>query len=192
MVLILSFGCTGTPNQPNIELRKQIQSMQAQIADLQRQHDADVATIRSLQQKIGTVPTLPQAELDKLFTVHGIEFGRLTGEANWDPNNPGDEGLKVYVVPIDDAGQPLKAAGSFVIEVFDLAKKSDNLVSKYKFEIDDAKKNWFGHALLYTYVFSCPWQHPPQHHDLTLRVTFHDELTQREFEAQKVISVRVR
>src|ERR1700733_9104224 len=108
VVLFLFAGCTGSPSQANIELRKQNQSLQSQIADLHRQHDADAATIRSLQQK-GALPTLPQGELDQLFTTHGLSLGRLTDAANLDENNPGVQGIKVYAVPTDDMGQPLKA-----------------------------------------------------------------------------------
>jgi hypothetical protein len=192
VVSILFVGCTAAPNQANIELRKQNQSLQSQIADLQRQHAADVATIASLQQQKGTPPTLPQGELDKLFTTHGLELGRLTDAANLDPNKPGIQGIKVYAVPTDEMGQPLKAAGAFVVDLFDLAKQNDNLVGHWQFSIADARQNWYGHLMLYTYVLSCPWKNPPAHSQLTLRVTFRDELTQREFVEQKVIYVRAR
>jgi hypothetical protein len=43
--------------------------------------------------------------------------------------------------------------------------------------------------MLYTYVLSCPWQSPPKHSDITLKVTFTDALTGRAFTAQKSIKV---
>jgi hypothetical protein len=189
---LLLFGCTGSPNKANIELRKENQSLQSQLTDLQRQRAADTATIHSLQQQKGTLPTLAQSELDELFTTHGLELGRLSDVANLDPNKPGVQGVKVYAVPTDEMGQPLKAAGSFVVELFDLAKQNDNLVGRWDFSIAQARQSWYGHLMLYTYVLSCPWKNPPTHSQLTLRVTFHDELTQREFVEQKVIYIRVR
>jgi hypothetical protein len=192
LIAQLTGGCASKPSQANIELRRQIQSLDAQVADLNRRHDADAATIRALQQQSGPVqPSLPQERLEKLFTVHGLSFGRLTGGADLDQNKPGDEGVKVYIVPTDDAGQPLKAAGSFVIELFDLNKPGDNLVGRWAFSTEQARQNWFGHALLYTYVLTCPWQNPPEHRDLTLKATFRDELTGREFSIQKVITVNL-
>src|SRR5207248_391538 len=119
--------------------------------DLDRRHAADAAQIRALENRNGAAAsTLPQDRLNHLFTVHGIQFGRLTGldEAGL---------LKVYVVPTDDAGQQLKAAGSFVVEAFDLASKEQTLVARREFSVDDARKLWFGQALLYEYVLPVPW-----------------------------------
>ncbi len=165
--------------------------MESRIAELNRIHDADAATVAALQERKGTVPTLPAGRLDKLFTAHGIMLGRLTGVADLNPATTGDEGIKVYVVPTDASGEPLKAAGSFVVEAFDLNKPSDNLVGRWSFSVDDARKSWYGRAMLYTYVLTCPWQRLPEHESLTLKVTFHDELTGRTFEAQKVIAVKL-
>src|SRR4051812_29784279 len=112
VVLFVLAGCTGKPNQANIELRKQVQSLNSQIADLQRIHDGDAATINALQSRQGaTQPALPQERVEKLFTVHGLSLGRLTGGADSDLDKPGDEGVKIYAVPTDETGDELKAAG---------------------------------------------------------------------------------
>ena len=105
-----------------------------------------------------TVPSLPHERLATLFTTHGLQFGRLTGPADLDPKQPGEDGLKVYVVPTDGHGQPLKAAGSFVVEAFDLAKGDNARIGRWEFPLDQAAKNWFGQAMLYTYVLPAPWQ----------------------------------
>src|SRR3954452_4154622 len=122
-MLLICTSCS-SPSTANIELRKEKQALQDQIAELNRVHQADQATIQGLQNQIGTLPTLPQNRLDQLFTVHGLELGRLTGGADLDPKKPGDEGIKVYATPTDDDGEPIKAAGTFVIEAFDLAAKT--------------------------------------------------------------------
>ncbi|MDB5323436.1 MAG: hypothetical protein JWN40_5067 [Phycisphaerales bacterium] len=191
MVLLLlgAAGC-GSPSSANIILRKQNQELREQIATLTRAREADAATIRALQQRVGTVPTLPQERLEKLFTVHGIKFTRLTGGADVDPSKPGDEGIKVYVSPIDDDGEPFKAAGSFVIEAFDLAAKPPE-VGKWTFDVDAARKNWHGALLSHQYVLTCPWEKPPQHDEVTIKVTFRDELTGRVFDAQTVVKVHL-
>jgi hypothetical protein len=97
----------------------------------------------------------------------------------------------VYAAPTDDSGQPLKAAGSFVVEAFDLAKGSDNVAGHWEFNVDLARQDWFGQAMLYTYVLTCPLQRSPEHAELTLKVTFRDELTGREFNVQKVVKVEL-
>ena len=191
-VVLFLFGC-GKPSAANIELRKRLDASETQVQELKRQHEADVATIRSLQQQSSgaVVPTFPPERLEKLFTTHGLSLGRLTSGADLDSTKPGDEALKVYVVPTDDMGQPLKAAGSFVVEAFDLAKGSDNVAGRWEFNVDQARQDWFGQAMLYTYVLACPLQRSPEHAELTLKVTFHDELTGREFNVQKVVNVEL-
>jgi hypothetical protein len=182
-------GC-GHPNLASIQLRKENQSLRDQITNLNRQHDADQATIRGLENKDGTVQILPTQRVDWLFTVHGLKLGRLTGGADLDASKPGDEGIKVYVVPTDDDGDSIKAAGTFVVDAFDLAKSGDNRVGHWEFDSQQTRKSWFGSGLMYTYVLTCPWENsPPEHSELTLKITFVDGLTQRQFEVQKVVKV---
>jgi hypothetical protein len=119
VVLALS-GC-GSPNVASIEVRKKNQDLREEVESLKRAREGDAATIKALQGKVGTVPTLPEDRLAKLFTVHGLKLGRLTGGADLDREKPGDEGLKVYATPTDDEGEAFKAAGSFTVEAFDLA-----------------------------------------------------------------------
>src|SRR5438105_3260874 len=108
-VLIFIAGCAA-PNSANIQLRKQNQSLRDQIAQLNRRHEADDATIKGLENGGTAVQVLPTGRTERLFTVHGLKLGRLTGGADLDPAKPGDDGIKIYIVPIDDDGDSLKAA----------------------------------------------------------------------------------
>lgn len=189
---LVAGGC-GSPNVASIRVRRENQELRNKIAELERREQGHLAQIRSLESNATTVPSLPSERLDTLFTTHGLRFGRLTGGADLDREAPGHEGLKVYVVPTDGHGQPLKAAGSFVVEAFDLAKGKDHRVGRWEFPLDQAEKNWFGQAMLYTYVLTAPWPdgRRPEHEDLTLRVTFTDALTGRTFTEQKVVKANL-
>ena len=189
VLLFFSLAC-GSPSGANITLRKQNQDLRDRIATLTTAREADAATIKGLQEKVGFLPTLPQARLEKLFTVHGIKLGRLTGGADLDRAKPGDEGLKIYAYPTDDDGESFKAAGSFVVEAFDLAANPAE-VGKWTFDTDAARKCWNGVALSHQYVLTCPWQKPVTHEELTVKVTFRDELTGREFHEQEVVKVKL-
>lgn len=179
-------GCAG-PNQANIELRKQNQELEEKIQAMETKAGADAATIRSLEGKVGTVPTLSKDRLDKLFTVHGIKLNRLTGGADWD-GKAGEDGLKVYATPLDQEGQTLKAAGSFVVEAFDLSA-NPQAIGKWEFDVKAAREAWNGAAFSYQYVLKCPWQKSPEHEELTVKVTFRDELTGRAVHEQIVVKV---
>ena len=189
-ILIIS-GCS-SPNAGAIKTRKENQELRNKIAELERREQAHLAQIRAMESKSTTVPSLPNQQLETLFTTPGLRFGRLTGGADLDPKQPGDDGLKIYVVPTDGQGQPIKAAGSFVVEAFDLAKGESARVGRWEYPLDQAPKNWFGQAMLYTYVLPAPWQQQrPEHGDLTIRVTFTDALTGRQFTEQKTIKANL-
>jgi hypothetical protein len=186
-------GC-GKPNRGNIILRKQAQGLEGQILRLNRQHDADQATIAGLTSRAGAaaIPTLPQDRLDRMFTVHGIKLARLSGGADLDPSRPGDEGIKLYVGLIDQTGDEFKASGSFVVEVFDLSAGNGGLrVGRWEFPVEQAQSNWHSFLMRYEYVLTLPWQDVvPRHPDLTVKVTFNDELTGRQFTIQQPVKIK--
>ena len=187
---LMAAGCfNNTPSQANIELRKQNQKLEDQISVFARQHAADEATIRGLQAQATTVPVLPENELDQLFTTCGLKFGSLTGGYHPDANKYGDTMVKVYVYPIDQDGDKLKAAGTFHIELFDLALNSNNRIGDWHFDLGQAKADWYDSFLLTSYVLDCPFQTRPIHATLMLRVQFTDQLTHRIFTVDKGINV---
>ncbi len=189
LLILTASGC-GSPNKVNIELRKRIAELESRSAELDRRHTADLATIDALQSRATTVPTLPNERVEALFTTHGLRFGKLTGGADLDPERPGDEGLKIFVVPIDDRGDALKAAGGFTVEAFDLSDAAEPLVGTWTFPAAEAATWWFGQGLLYEYVLTCPWQNRiPAADKLTIQVTFTDALTLRQFTEKRDVTI---
>lgn len=188
-LILLLCGC-GKPNPANITLRKENADLRSQIDQLKLQHDADAATIAALHSNNPAVDRLPDDRVAALFTTHGIRFNRLTGGADLDPARPGDDAVKVYLEPFDQDGQPLKAAGSVLIETFDLAAGETRL-GRCEFDVAAARAAWVSGGLLYEYVFACPFQTPPQHADITIKATFTDELTRRRFTAQKLVKINL-
>jgi hypothetical protein len=184
-------GCS-SPNPANIQLRKQNQALREQITMLNRRHDGDVATIDSLQRDHGSIPTLPQERLARLFTTDGLQLGHMTGGYRNENSTSPSDGFEVEVVPIDQQGDAIKAAGSFTIEAFDLDLPQHPLIGTWQFPLEAARQKFFDHLMLYTYVLECPWkQGLPRHPNLTIKVTFDDELTGRRFVAQRQIHVEL-
>jgi hypothetical protein len=187
-LLLCLAGCS-SPSRANIELRKQNQQLQVRLAEAEHQREADQRVIAGLREQRGVLPTLPPERLARLFTTQGLAFGRLTGGADINPKQPGDEGLALYLEPVDGSGQVLKAAGSFDIDAFDLAEPNDPLIGHWHFTLDQAKNAWNGLAFVYSYALICPWQRVPKHEDITVKATFFDELTQTPFHAQQVVHI---
>lgn len=191
MLFLAMLGC-GSPNPVNVQLRKENQKLHDEVGQLKRQHDGDVATIRAYDRARPTVPTLPQERIERLFTTHGLAFGRMSGGEDWDPKTPGDDGLKIAVVPTDETGDAIKAAGAFKVEAFDLGEPEKPLIGTWTFDAAESRTMFYDQLTLYTYILRCPWRTLPSHEDLTVKVTFDDELTGRQFEAQRQVKAKVR
>lgn len=187
------FSLFARPNPANNQLRRDKDALETQVADLKSRLAATERVVQGLRNASSTgttQPTLPAERLARLVTTHGLKFGRLTGGADTDRNAPGDEALRVYVVPTDQADEPIKAAGAFTIEAFDLDEPGAPLLGSWTVGVEEARQNWRGTLLDYTYAFSFPWQRPPTREQVTVKVRFADELTQTPFAIQKVVKVR--
>jgi hypothetical protein len=183
-------GC-GKPSAANIQLRKENQALRDKVAQLERLRQGDRATIAALEGRSTTRPAASWETIEGLFTVHGIKLGRLTGGDDSDPAHPGHEGVRVYLTPQDQHGDDLKAAGSIVVEIFDLAQTDRPLVGRWEFPAEEAAKHWYAAMLMYGYVVECPFDKPPAHPELTVKVSFTDALTGRTFTAQKVVTIEL-
>jgi len=186
--LILPAACTH-PSKANIELRKEKQALEARIQSLEEQRTADQARIRGLEEKVGTIPTLPESRLDEMFTAHGIRIGQLTGGYAMDVKSPWDQGIKVYLTPVDDSGEPIKATGEVTVEAFELGKNPPLRLGKWTFTPAQMKDSWRGFGLIHAFVLMCPWQVVPTARNITLDIRYQDELTGRVFSALQKVTV---
>lgn len=173
-------GC-GSPSRANIVLRKENQTLREENDKLTKQHQADADRIAAMERRNGSTPILSQATVDEVFTTHKVELGRLTGAADFDVNHPGEDGIKVYLMPEDETGEVIKSTGQVVIELFDLGEAGGKLLGHWTFSAEQAKPLWRSLGPLKAFVFECPWEKRPEHNRLTLHVNFQDALTGRTF-----------
>ena len=176
-------GCFPKPNKANITLRKEVQDLQAKVADLEARHAADQAQI----ERFAAAPTTQS--LGRLFVTSSLKFKRLTVGEDLDPNLPGDEGFKIGLTPVDEFGDEYKAAGSFKIELFDLADQNVRL-GEWIIPTEEARKMWLSSFVFDGYVLQFPWQTPPTRDKLLVKATFTDELNGRTFEARSDLTIR--
>lgn len=189
LAVLSSLG--GCPEAPSIDLRRENMRLQEEIKKKDNELAAQFATISELNKQLMTARAFKPDDLEKIFYPEKLQIDSLTGGENYD-SNPGDDGVTVYVRPIDKDGDVVKAAGDVRVELFDLARTTDNLIGRYDVPVDAARKLWYGKLGTYHYTVKCPWLHgPPQHDEITLRVTFRDYLTQRVITAQTVVKVKL-
>jgi hypothetical protein len=188
--LVALCGC-GQPSEANVQLRKDKQLLEGQLAEIQQQLQAANARIQGLESQRGTLPTLPQDRLDKLVTVHAIKLGRLTGGDPASRPNAPDEGLKIYLTPVDETAEAIKVTGTVEVEAFDLDLKNEHRIGHWTFDPNDLKSHWRSFGMLRAFVLECPWQKPPQHSKLAVKVTFRDALSGRVFDQIQEVTVRI-
>ena len=186
--LMLVSGCA-RPNPVTIALRKENQQLQDKLEKLQYREQADRAQIEAFQSRVGSLKTLPESRLDAMFTTHSIELGRLTGGARINPDATTDQALRIYLTPLDDNGDPTKATGKVTVDAFDLSLAHDNRIGHWVFEPLTMKNDWRSLGPLHAFVLICPLQTVPRHAEITIKVTFQDELTGRVFSAVKDVRI---
>lgn len=185
--LALLAGCR--PSSSNSKLRRENAQLRDEVAKLRLQEAGDEARIAALESSTTRPAYTSEQTLNRLYTAHGLSFGRLTGGYKLDDAQPADAGVAVYVVPTDQDAQPIKAAGTFLITVFDLSVPEKPLLAKREFNLEESKANWYGHAMLFNYVLKVPFQTPPKSDDLLVRTQFTDELTGRVITADKTVKI---
>ena len=187
-ILALAAGCSvSQQSAAQIDLqrcRRENRKLKAQIEQMQ-------STITEQRRQIKTLTRLGDKRLENLFHIVGIKFGRFTGGVDLD-GKAGDDGIRVYLRPIDRDGDVIKAAGEVKIQLFDLAASAGKrLLIAYAYDVKEAAKHWRAGGLTYHYRFDCRWKKPPAHDEITVRVEFTDYLTGKTFTAQKLCKVHL-
>jgi hypothetical protein len=131
------------------------------------------------------------ARIAALSTINAIEITTRSGlyDKNKDKKN---EMLIVYLRPIDDMGDVIKASGAVDIQLWDLgAKKSQEaLLKSWAIEPNELKKNWSGSLMTsyYKFQFDVNSVLTGNEKDLTFKAQFTDYLTGKVLKSQRVIN----
>jgi hypothetical protein len=190
LVLLVAFVGCANKDALLAEAQTQNSELRQQLRQSQQTTEAQQDTIDRQAEQIRNLSELGPARLDMLFKVQRIKLSRYSGGANLD-ENPGDDGVRVYIIPQDDAGRTVTAAGSIEVNVFDLAEKDAPLLMSYSFSPAQAKQHWHAGGLANHYNITCPWKDAlPSANEITIRVKFIDYLTGQSFTATKQCPIR--
>ena len=190
MLLVgLVAGCETTELET---LQADLRAANRNVEQLQRDNDDLTAALGERDQRINTLMALGDKRLEKLPHVARIELGRHSGGTDVDGAD-GDDAVKVYVIPFDQDGTAIKAAGEMTVQLYDLAAEPDaTFLGEYRWDVDALRKQWSSGFMSYHYSLECPWlSGPPAHDEVTVRVTFVDYLTGETFAAQAVGEVEL-
>lgn len=185
----LQTGCAPTSDSdPKREIAALKEKLDKQSGDLASRQ----AAIDELNKQLAVCRGISNDDLKRIFYPEKLVIASLSGGENYD-SQPGDDGVTVYLQPVDRKGDVLKVAGDIRIELYDLASPTgQNQIGVYNFPIDKAVDLWYGQLMTYHYSLRCPWQSgPPKHSEITIRATFVDFLTKRVMAAQSVVKVKL-
>ncbi|MEJ2702865.1 MAG: hypothetical protein P8Z79_10540 [Sedimentisphaerales bacterium] len=185
--LVLAAGCQDTNKcEPLLAHIDRLTQSQSKLQD-------DLTRVKSedeqLKQQVQVLSGLPKdVRLASLYQLQAVRIYRYT--TLLDENKDGKmDHLVVYLQPIDEQGDVVKAAGAVNVQLWDLNKPSGQaLLGQWNVGPEELKKRWVSFLVTdYRLTFKLPeeiahWERP-----LTVKVTFTDYLRGKVFNEQRVI-----
>ena len=178
VVSVVSVGCG--PDK-SIQLRRDLQETQEKASKLEHQLADEQATVRSLQDRVATARGLNPDELKQLAVPVRIQLASQSGGYT-EGDKPGHVGVVLYIQPIDQDGDVVKAIGSLRVTLLDLTEPtSPQVFATYDFDVPTMKTLWYGRLMTNHFTVRCPWPpgEAPTFNRITAVVEFTDLLTGR-------------
>jgi hypothetical protein len=182
-------GCESSPIRKN-PLAEQVDKLSQEKREQMRHIEHIESRNKDLQKQINTLHGLEDdVKLKDLYDLQRVKITKYTNL--FDKNKDGKkETLIVYLQPIDQDGDIIKAPGDVHVQLLDLDKDKDPaLLGKWHITPNKLRKFWLN-ALLktnYRMTFDVSEKVKTFEKPLTVTVTFTDYLTGKVFEEQKLI-----
>lgn len=186
-------GCVPPELQTQItQLEEGNRRLKIELDASNRQITEQADVIARQAKQIQTLVAIGPDRLEKLYYPTRIVLDELTGGADYD-GKPGDDGVTVYLRPIDQDGHVIKAAGDIHIQLLDLAMPDgQKTIGEYTLDVDHARQHWYGRFLTQHYTIKCEWRPgkgPPTHSEITVRAEFTEYLTGKKLTAMSAVHV---
>lgn len=131
----------------------------------------------------------PETRFENLYRLESVKLVKRSGF--YDKNKDGKkESLIVYIQPMDEQGDIVKATGAVDVELWDLNKKDgEAMLGKWRVEPNELKTLWFAGfmGLNYRLTFDVVDKIEGVKEPLTVKVIFTDYLTGKVFNKQAVV-----
>lgn len=182
------FGCADEALKPVSE--QKIVSLREQNRELSKELKQKKAKIAELERGISILSKVtPEERFGYLYDLKKVKIAKFTNL--YDENEDGRyDKLLVYIQPIDQQGDIIKAAGSIDVQLWDLNKTSEEaLIGEWHVSAEQLSKIWFGGVLKTNYRldFDITDKIEKFEEPLTVKITFTDYLRGKVFTEQKTI-----
>jgi ribosome-binding ATPase YchF (GTP1/OBG family) len=187
-LLICTAGCENANKKS--PLAEQIQQLKQEKTELTRQIERSENENEQLQKQILVLSDLPEeAKAENLYRLQRVKVTRYTNFYDKDKDGQ-KEKLIVYIQPLDEEGDIVKATGAVDVQLWDLNKEANQaLLGQWQVTPEQLKKLWFATLVTINYrlTFDVADKIGNIQEPLTVKVTFTDYLTGKVFKEQKVI-----
>jgi len=180
-------GCENTSRIPLLE--EEVSTLKQGKTQLTRQLEQSKSKNKQLKKQLQVLSGLPEDKLENLYRLQRIKISRYTNLYDKDKDAQYEK-LIVYIQPMDEDGDIVKATGAVDVQLWDLNKKADQaLLGQWHVTPDKLKKLWFATLITINYrlTFDVADKIENFEEPLTVKVTFTDYLSGKVFKEQKVI-----
>ena len=171
-------------------LTKKIDTLRQEKTELTYQIKQAKTENKQLRKQIQVLSGLkPEVKLENLYDLQKVKIHRYTNLYDKDKDGR-NETLIVYIQPIDEEGDIVKATGAVDVQLWDLNKKEgEALLGQWHVKPSELKKLWFATIITINYrlTFEIADKVESFEEPLTVKVTFTDYLAGKVFTEQKVI-----
>lgn len=194
--LLTAGGCISfdtVPAEKFQNTQRALQREQEKNARLEDEIARQQRTIENLQERIGQMRGQDGNFEQDLVYPDKIVLAGMSGGYDRD-DKPGDDGIVLYIQPVDGDGDVVKVAGELGVTLLDLHEPTAPVViASYEFDVPTTRSLWYGKLMTSHWTVRCPWPPtgPPAHDAITVQVTFDDLLTGQRLKLQEVIEVNL-
>jgi cell division protein FtsB len=190
-LLVFAAGCENL-SKSKITLAEQIDKLNEENSQLQKQIEQVKSENEELRDQVQVLSSLPeQVKGENLYYLQRIKISGYTNLYDKDKDGK-KEKLIVYLQPIDQDGDIIKATGDVDVQLWDLSKKQDKaLLGQWHVKPEQLKKLWLTALMThYKLTFDVADKVDEFKESLTVKITFTDHLTGKVFKEQKIIEPR--
>ena len=185
-------GCENAGSRRAL-LTKKINTLRQEKTELTYQIKQVKTENKQLKKQLHELYGLPaDVKLENLYDLQRVKIHRYTNLYDKDKDGR-NETLIVYIQPIDEEGDVVKATGAVDVQLWDLNKKEgEALLGQWHVGPNELKKLWFATIITINYrlTFDVADKVESFEEPLTVKVTFTDYLAGKVFTEQKVIKPR--
>ena len=190
-LLAIATGCENAGSRSL--LPEEINTLRREKRELARQFEESKLENKDLKKQIQVLSGLPPGvKPENLYRLQSIKITKYTDFYDKDKDGK-KEKLIVYIQPIDEDGDIIKAVGAVDVRLQDPNKNNDQApLGQWHVEPNTLKKLWFAGFITVNYklTFDVPDKISKFEEPLMVKATFTDYLTGNVFNEEKLIRPR--